>query len=76
MRSDALCACTLSLRGTPRHIRGGELEPSWRVSGIGRDTKVMGQFTNPPWVNVWGWIVTVVMGGSAVALFVFAALGK
>jgi len=43
---------------------------------IGRDTKVMGQFTNPPWVNVWGWIVTVVMGGSAVALFVFAALGK
>ena len=43
---------------------------------IGRDEKVMGQFTNPPWVNMWGWIVTVVMGGSAVALFVFAVLGK
>jgi Mn2+/Fe2+ NRAMP family transporter len=43
---------------------------------IGRDKKVMGRFTNPRWVNVWGWVVTLVMGGSAVALFVFLALGK
>jgi Mn2+/Fe2+ NRAMP family transporter len=43
---------------------------------IGRDKKVMGRFTSPGWVNVWGWVVTVLMGGSAVALFVFAALGK
>jgi Mn2+/Fe2+ NRAMP family transporter len=43
---------------------------------IGRDEKVMGQFTSPRWVNVWGWVVTVLMGGSAIALFVFAALGK
>lgn len=43
---------------------------------IGRDEKVMGRYTNPRWVNVWGWVVTVLMGGSAVALFVFAALGK
>jgi Mn2+/Fe2+ NRAMP family transporter len=43
---------------------------------IGRDQKVMGQFTSPRWVNVWGWVVTVLMGGSAVAMFVFAALGK
>jgi len=43
---------------------------------IGRDEDVMGRFTNPPWVNFWGWVVTVLMGGSAIALFVFAALGK
>ena len=43
---------------------------------IGRDEKVMGQFTSPRWVNVWGWVVTVLMGGCAIALFVFAALGK
>jgi Mn2+/Fe2+ NRAMP family transporter len=43
---------------------------------IGRDETVMGRFTSPRWVNVWGWVVTVLMGGSAVALVVFAALGK
>src|SRR5450759_246488 len=43
---------------------------------IGRDEDVMGRFTNPPWVNFWGWVVTALMGGSAIALFVFAALGK
>jgi len=43
---------------------------------IGRDEKVMGRFTSPTWVNFWGWVVTVLMGGSAIALFVFAALGK
>ena len=43
---------------------------------IGRDKKVMGAFTSPRWVNVWGWIVTLLMGGCAVALLVFAALGK
>jgi Mn2+/Fe2+ NRAMP family transporter len=43
---------------------------------IGRDEKVMGGFTSPLWVNVWGWVVTVLMGGSAIALLAFAALGK
>ena len=43
---------------------------------IGRDESVMGQFTSPRWVNIWGWVVTVLMGGCAIALFVFAALGK
>ena len=43
---------------------------------IGRDEKVMGRFTSPRWVNVWGWVVTVLMGGSAIALVVLAALGK
>jgi len=43
---------------------------------IGRDKQVMGQFTSPRWVNVWGWIVTMLMGGCAIALFVLAALGK
>jgi Mn2+/Fe2+ NRAMP family transporter len=43
---------------------------------IGRDKEVMGAFTNPRWVNVWGWVVTLLMGGSAVALFAFMALGK
>ncbi|MEI7814242.1 MAG: divalent metal cation transporter [Coriobacteriia bacterium] len=43
---------------------------------IGRDKSVMGHFTSPRWVNVWGWIVTILMGGSAIALLVFAVLGK
>ena len=42
---------------------------------IGRDKKVMGHFTSSRSVNVWGWIVTVLMGGSAIALVVFALLG-
>ena len=43
---------------------------------IGRDKKVMGRFTSPRWVNVWGWIVTALMGGCAIALLVLTALGK
>ncbi|NTW28950.1 MAG: divalent metal cation transporter [Coriobacteriia bacterium] len=43
---------------------------------IGRDKKVMGSFTNPRWVNFWGWFVTILMGGSSIALMIFAALGK
>jgi len=43
---------------------------------IGRDEKVMGKFTSPRWIDVWGWVVTVLMGGSAIALFILAALGK
>jgi Mn2+/Fe2+ NRAMP family transporter len=43
---------------------------------IGRDKEVMGRFTSPRWVSVWGWIVTLLMGGSAIALFVFMAMGK
>ena len=43
---------------------------------IGRDEVVMGEFTSPRWVNIWGWVVTLLMGGSAIALFVFMALGK
>ncbi len=41
---------------------------------IGRDSTVMGKHTNPRWVNIWGWIVTILMGGSAVLLIVFAIL--
>jgi Mn2+/Fe2+ NRAMP family transporter len=43
---------------------------------IGRDEKTMGPFTSSRWVNVWGWIVTLLMGGSAVALVVSALLGR
>jgi Mn2+/Fe2+ NRAMP family transporter len=42
---------------------------------IGRDEGVMGRFTSARWVNFWGWVVTILMGGCAVALFVVAALG-
>ncbi|MEI6267073.1 MAG: divalent metal cation transporter [bacterium] len=42
---------------------------------IGRDKKIMGQFTNPRWVNIWGWIATVLMGISAIALIIFLLLG-
>lgn len=43
---------------------------------IGRDKKVMGDFTSPRWVNFWGYIATVMMGVTAVALIVFSFLGK
>lgn len=43
---------------------------------IGRDHTVMGRFTSPRWVNVWGWVAVMLMGASAIALFVFMALGK
>jgi Mn2+/Fe2+ NRAMP family transporter len=43
---------------------------------IGRDENVLGAFTSPRWVNVWGWIATLLMGGCAIALLVFALLGK
>ncbi len=43
---------------------------------IGRDKKVMGEFTSSRWVNVWGWVVTLLMGGSALALLAFAMLGR
>lgn len=42
---------------------------------IGRDKKIMGDFVNPRWVNIWGWIATILMGASAILLIVFAALG-
>ncbi len=43
---------------------------------IGRDKKVMGEFTSPGWVNFWGYIATALMGVSAIALIIFALLGK
>ncbi len=42
---------------------------------IGRDAGVMGCFTNPRWVNIWGWIVTLLMGGCAILLLVFGVFG-
>jgi Mn2+/Fe2+ NRAMP family transporter len=42
---------------------------------IGADESVMGRFTSPLWVNICGWIATVLMGVGAIALFVVAALG-
>lgn len=43
---------------------------------VGRDKKIMGQFTNPRWVNFWGYIATALMGVAAITLYVFLALGK
>jgi Mn2+/Fe2+ NRAMP family transporter len=43
---------------------------------LGRDKRVMGEFTSPRWVNVWGAIATLLMGGAAIGLVVLAALGK
>jgi NRAMP (natural resistance-associated macrophage protein)-like metal ion transporter len=43
---------------------------------IGRDKNILGEFTSPRWVNFWGYIATGLMGISAVALLIFAALGK
>ncbi len=43
---------------------------------IGRDKKIMGEFTNPRWVNIWGYLATALMGFSAIALIIFSVLGK
>lgn len=41
---------------------------------LGNNKNVMGDFTNPRWVNIWGWIATVLMGSAAVFLFWFIVL--
>jgi Mn2+/Fe2+ NRAMP family transporter len=43
---------------------------------IGRDKKIMGDFTSPRWVNFWGYIATALMGVSAIALFILLLMGK
>jgi Mn2+/Fe2+ NRAMP family transporter len=43
---------------------------------IGRDKKIMGEFTNPYWVNFWGYLATALMGISAIALIIFSLMGK
>lgn len=35
---------------------------------IGRSEKIMGKFTSPRWVNLWGGIATIFMGGAAIFL--------
>jgi NRAMP (natural resistance-associated macrophage protein)-like metal ion transporter len=42
---------------------------------IGNDKKIMGRFTSPRWVNVFGWTATALMGAGAVALVALLALG-
>ncbi|MDD3480725.1 MAG: divalent metal cation transporter [Patescibacteria group bacterium] len=35
---------------------------------IGRNEKIMGKFVSPKWVNLWGGIATILMGGAAIFL--------
>jgi NRAMP (natural resistance-associated macrophage protein)-like metal ion transporter len=35
---------------------------------IGRDKKIMGEFVNPRWVNLWGTITVLLMGGASIVL--------
>jgi NRAMP (natural resistance-associated macrophage protein)-like metal ion transporter len=42
---------------------------------LGTDKKVMGDDVNPRWVNIWGVIGTLLMGISAISLFILLALG-
>lgn len=41
---------------------------------IGRDKKIMGDFVNPRWVNIWGTIATVVMASAALFLVALLAI--
>lgn len=43
---------------------------------IGKDKKIMGSFTNPRWVNIWGYFGTLLMGVSAIDLIILLLLGK
>jgi NRAMP (natural resistance-associated macrophage protein)-like metal ion transporter len=42
---------------------------------IGNDEGIMGRFTSPRWVNIFGWIATALMGAGAIALVAFLVLG-
>jgi Mn2+/Fe2+ NRAMP family transporter len=42
---------------------------------LGQRKDVMGEFVNPAWVNIWGFIATALMGISAIVLMVFVVLG-
>jgi Mn2+/Fe2+ NRAMP family transporter len=42
---------------------------------IGSDEAIMGRFTSPRWVNIFGWIATALMGAAAIALVAFLVLG-
>jgi Mn2+/Fe2+ NRAMP family transporter len=39
---------------------------------VGNNRRIMGEHTNPFWVNVGGWTATVVMALAALAFFVTA----
>jgi Mn2+/Fe2+ NRAMP family transporter len=43
---------------------------------IGRDKKIMGRFTNPWWVNLWGYLATFLMGSAAIIMIIMSLLGK
>ena len=59
-------------------ILNGTIAPilMFLIFRIGNDEKIMGRFTSPLWVNVFGWVATALMGVGAIALFVLGALGK
>jgi Mn2+/Fe2+ NRAMP family transporter len=42
---------------------------------IGRDEKIMGSFTSPRWVNIWGTIGNVLMAAAAVLMIALFFLG-
>jgi Mn2+/Fe2+ NRAMP family transporter len=42
---------------------------------IGRDKEIMGEHTNPRWVNIFGTAATLLMGIAAIVLIVMLALG-
>jgi Mn2+/Fe2+ NRAMP family transporter len=42
---------------------------------IGKDKKIMGSFTNPKWVNIWGHFGTLLMGISAIVLILLLIIG-
>lgn len=42
---------------------------------IGRDEKIMGDFVNPRWVNIWGGIATLLMGIAAFIVITLSLLG-
>ncbi len=42
---------------------------------VGRNKKIMGEYTNPRWVNIWGGLANILMGVGAILLIVFLFLG-
>jgi NRAMP (natural resistance-associated macrophage protein)-like metal ion transporter len=46
------------------------------IFNLGRDKAIMGPFTNPRWVNIWGYLATILMAAAAVSLIIFGLLGK
>ena len=58
-------------------ILNGMISPiiMYFIFKIGRNKKIMGEYTNPGWVNFWGSLANILMALGAIVLIIFFILG-